>query len=125
LALLVFAALLLRALIPAGFMPLAGPGGPHLGFCPAAGALPPGSGDSATPASHLVHLHHGAGRGTPEAPHHPACVFSAGAATVFAAVPTLAPVLPTLRAHRERRVSRIVLPTILRAQSSRGPPILA
>src|SRR6516165_7539556 len=106
LVLLVLTALLLRALIPTGFMPFAGPGGPHLGFCPAAGALPPDA-----------HAHYG-GRGAPPAPHHPTCLFSAGAATVFGAVPAPAPAAPTELTPGEHRASHVVLPTILRAQSS-------
>ena len=119
------AALLLRALIPAGFMPLAGPGGPHLGLCPGAGALPPGPGGQGAHASHLAHSHPGSGRGTPQAPHHPMCLFSAGAATVFAAVPSATPAVPVTVALGEHGTSHIVLPAILRAQSPRGPPLPA
>ena len=121
LALLVLSALLLRALIPSGFMPLAGPGGPHLGFCPGAGVLPPGPDDHPARAAHIGHVHHG-GRGAPEPPHHPMCLFSAGATTVFAAVPAPATTVPMALAPGEQPASLIVLPAILRAQAPRGPP---
>jgi hypothetical protein len=123
LTLLVLPALLLRALIPAGFMPYAGAGGPHIGFCPGAGALPAGVVHLAAHAAHVAHAHHGSdGRGVPGTPHHPACIFSAGAATTFAvatiaALPATSPTSPP-----ECVTAPIFLPTILRAQSSRGPP---
>src|SRR5947199_10197758 len=60
-ATLLLPALLLRALIPFGFMPLAGANGLTIGFCPGAGALPAGLAaanvkllDAAQPA-HLRH----------------------------------------------------------------------
>src|SRR3974390_2855657 len=84
LAWLLLPALLLRSLIPAGFRPIAGAGGPYLGFCPGAGALPQTV--LAAPAAHHAHTHHDGG--APSAPgshHHPACIFSGGATTEFAA----------------------------------------
>jgi hypothetical protein len=125
LALLVLPALLLRALIPAGFMPLAGAGGLYLGFCPGAGPLPPGLSASATHASHLGHEHHGGhGSGPVDPSHqHPACLFSAGAAATFAAAPVVAPSVVASLAPRADFSAGIFLPAILRSQSSRGPPI--
>ncbi|HKD52859.1 MAG TPA: DUF2946 family protein [Steroidobacteraceae bacterium] len=127
LALLVLPALLLRALIPAGFMPLAGSGGLYLGFCPGAGPLPPGLSAAATHASHLEHAHHGGhGPGIPDPVHqHPACLFSAGAATAFAAIPVVAPPALASLTSRADFSAGIFLPAILRSQSSRGPPVLA
>jgi len=125
LALLVLPALLLRALIPAGFMPLAGAGGPYLGLCPGAGAVPHSASELATHASH-VHTQHAAG--VPHDPgtnHHPACVFSAGATTAFATTPTAALAAPVTPGPVEHRAALVFLPAILRAQSSRGPPFLA
>lgn len=126
-ALLVLPALLLRALIPAGFMPLAGAGGLYLGFCPGAGPVPPGLSASATHASHPGHEHHGGhGAGTADPAHqHPACLFSAGAATTFAATPVVATHALASLAPRAELSAGIFLPAILRSQSSRGPPILA
>jgi len=126
LALVVLPALLLRALIPAGFMPLAGAGGAYLAFCPGAGSLPPAVTKLATHASHLTHTH--SDGGAPHAPgtnHHPACVFSAGATTASAVTPSAALAAPIVTAPAERVTSLILLPAILRAQSSRGPPALA
>jgi hypothetical protein len=126
LALLVVPALLLRALIPVGFMPFAGTGGLSIGLCPAAAELPPGVSTPAPHAGQTGHTHHGGSPGDTGTSHHPACLFSAGAATVFAATLSapalLAPALTTLDA---RGAQRVFLPAILRAQSPRGPPILA
>ena len=131
----VLSALLLRALIPAGFMPMAGAGGLSLGFCPGAGAMPPGLGGQASHTSHLAHAsnpahdhtrHAGGGAdGDPGKAHHSPCLFSAGAATTFvssAASSTLT--APTLTTPVERSAIPVFSPAILRAQSSRGPPIL-
>ena len=126
LALLVLPALLLRALIPAGFMPVAGGGGAYLGFCPGAGELPPHASQLAAHAEHGSHTHHGAG--APHAPgsgHHPACVFSTGATTAVTAIFSAALPAPVLTAPVEHVASLTFLPAILRAQSSRGPPVLA
>ncbi|MBV8292071.1 MAG: hypothetical protein JOY55_09700 [Mycobacterium sp.] len=124
LAWLLLPALLLRALIPTGFMPVAGAGGLHLGFCPGAGELPPGVAAPATHASHPGHAHHeGGGRGIPGNPHHPACLFSAVATAAFAAPPADAIPGPALTSLTERIAAPVFLPAILRAQSPRGPPI--
>ena len=121
---LLLPALLLRALIPAGFMPVAGAGGPYLGFCPGAGELPPGVTAAATHASHLGHAHHGGeGGSVPGNPHHPACEFSAGAATALAAAPADALPAPAPSSLTERIAAPIFLPAILRVQSPRGPPL--
>jgi len=122
---LLLPALLLRALIPVGFMPLAGASGAYLGFCPGSGALPPGASELAAPyTAHSGHTHHDGDRpGSPAAPHHGPCVFSGGAATEFTADPLLVVVLPVAQAPTERIASLVFVPTILRAQSSRGPPI--
>jgi len=124
---LLLSALVLRFMIPSGFMPFAGPTGVYLGFCPGAGALPHGAAELATHATHPGHAHHSAGGGpeSPGASHYPGCIFSAGAATVFAAVPTAALVTSVPTATVERVAARVSLPAILRAQSARGPPILA
>jgi hypothetical protein len=126
LAWLLLPALLLRALIPAGFMPFAGPAGSYLGFCPGSGALPPGANELATHASHSGHTHHpGGAPGAPGTPPHPSCVFSTGAAATFAATLTAALASPVLSAPAARVASLTFLPAILRSQSSRGPPLPA
>jgi len=123
---LLLSALVLRFMIPSGFMPFAGPTGVYLGFCPGAGALPHGAAELATHATHPGHGHHaGGGPASPGTSHYPGCIFSAGAATVFAAVPTAALVTSVPTAAVERIAARVSLPAILRAQSARGPPILA
>jgi hypothetical protein len=126
LAWLLLPALLLRALIPAGFMPFAGPDGAYLGFCPGSGALQPGESELATHASHGGHTHHGAGApGAPGTHQHPSCLFSTGATTTFAATFGVALAPPVLSAPAVRVASLIFLPAILRSQSSRAPPVLA
>ena len=131
-------ALLLRALIPAGFMPLAGAGGLYLGFCPGAGPLPPGLSASAAHGSHLDHAshlahgahlghgaHEGGSPGTPDSSHHFAsCVFSTGVTGVFAATNIAVLAADAPLASCQRSAAGIFLPAILRTQSSRGPPIL-
>ena len=115
----VLSALLLRALIPAGFMPVSGVEGLSLGFCPGAGAMPPG----------LSHRHdhngRGDGGGDPGRTHHNPCLFSSGATTTFASAP-VSPTLiaPALTAPVGRFATVVFSPAILRAQSPRGPPIL-
>jgi hypothetical protein len=127
LALLVVPALLLRALIPVGFMPFAGAGGLSIGLCPGAAELPPGVSTPAPHAGQTGHTHHhGGGSGDTGTPHHPACLFSAGVATVFAAALTApALVAPALTALDARVAPLVFLPAILRAQSPRGPPVPA
>lgn len=122
LALLVVPALLLRALIPGGFMPVADAGGLSIELCPGAGALPPGIAAHGH-AAHAGHEHAGHGTNDPGAAHHAACLFSTGASTTFAA--TLpASALSTVQhgAALEGAPSRAFVPAILRAQSSRAPP---
>ena len=125
LAWLLLPALLLRALIPVGFMPLAGASGAYLGFCPGSGAQLPGASERAAPhTAHVGHSHRDGDRpSSPAAPHHGPCLFSGGAATEFTADPLLAVVLPVAQAPTERIASLVFVPAILRAQSSRGPPI--
>jgi hypothetical protein len=115
----VLSALALRALIPAGFMPMAGASGLSLDFCPGAGALPPGLHDHAHPAGG------GAGGDPGRTPHHSPCLFSIGASTTFAVAATsIVLFVPALVTSIERSTSAVFSPAILRAQSSRGPPIL-
>ncbi len=118
---LVLPALLLRALIPAGFMPFAGPGGAYLGLCPGAGSLAPSA-----LIGHGHHHHVAEEGGTPGAPsgghHHPACIFSLGATSAAAATVLLVSAIPAPRAPADRADSLVILPPILRAQSSRAPP---
>ena len=130
LAALLLPALVLRALIPFGFMPVVAGGGMAIGFCPGEAALPPGI--AAAHHSHAPQLdhqasHHGghsgdAGGGA----HHAPCLFAASA------TPAFTPAIIGLAADDSRAarplpaaVAHLFLPTILRAQSSRGPPLSA
>jgi len=123
-ALLALPALLLRALIPPGFMPVAAEQGFVLEFCPGAGALPPG----VPLASAHAHHHHRVGSGPGSDPssstHHAPCLFAASA--TLAAAPVLAEALaapPVDDGIGERlHTGQLFPPTILRAQSPRGPP---
>jgi hypothetical protein len=125
---IVLSALLLRALIPAGFMPMSGAGGLSLGFCPGAGAMPPGLSGEASPALQSTHghAHHAGGAGSdPGRAHHYPCLFSIGATTTFAAAPTSpALIAPALKTLVGGFATVVFLPAILRAQSPRGPPNL-
>jgi predicted DNA repair protein MutK len=117
--LLVLPALLLRALIPTGFMPLAGAGGAYLGLCP--GAVPANA--TIEVLGHHTHQHHTHDQGgAPSTQHHAACIFSLGATTASAtAAPTESAIAPTI-GPAANAGSLVLLPSILRAQSSRGPP---
>lgn len=128
LALLVLPALLLRALIPMGFMPLADATGVSIGFCPGAGAMP-GLPADAVHAQHFghAHAHHAGGRaGGGGALHHVPCLFASGAASAFAAaLPAPALAAAALPSTDDRAVRRVFLPAIRRAQFARAPPLLA
>ena len=117
-------ALLLRALIPAGFMPMAGAGGVSFELCPGAGALPPALAAQGH-ASHTGHDEAGHGTTDPGTAHHGACLFSAGASTTFAATLSAPALSGPPPARVEGAPARSFVPAILRAQSSRAPPLPA
>jgi hypothetical protein len=138
LATLLLPALLLRALIPFGFMPLAGVGGLTIGFCPGEGALPAGFAAANVKLLHAAQpaqLHHdhtsgGAphgGSGEPGGSSHEApCPFSASAKAAFApAILTLETAASAAAPHEAYATPPVFLPTVLRAQSPRGPPLIA
>jgi hypothetical protein len=119
-------ALMLRALIPAGFMPVAGAEGLTIGLCPDAG-LPPGFVLPADPHSHHHHHQHSPGGGDPSsATHHAPCVFAASA--TLAPAPGATVLLEPRAVRGDARVhelkARPFVPSILRAQSPRAPPRL-
>jgi len=118
----VLPALLLRALIPAGFMPLAGESGAYLGLCPGAG---PATAPSELLAHHTRQHHTHDHGGAPGAHHHPACIFSLGATTASVASLSLLSAMTPPTEPAERSGSLVLLPPILRAQSPRGPPLPA
>jgi hypothetical protein len=112
-------ALLLRALIPVGFMPVATADGLSIEFCPDAGPLP-----AADPHAHHHH-HHQGGPDPSSATHHAPCLFAASAtlAAVPATVTLVAP--PALAGHSAllAPAARSFVPSILRAQIPRAPPL--
>jgi hypothetical protein len=137
-ATLLLPALLLRALIPFGFMPLAGVGGLTIGFCPGEGALPAALAAANVKLLHTAqpgHLHHdhafgGAphgGSGEPGGSSHEApCPFAASGKPAFApAILTLETGASTAGPHEADATPTVFLPTVFRAQSPRGPPQIA
>ena len=137
-ATLLLPALLLRALIPFGFMPLLGGNGLTIGFCPGEGALPAGLSAANLQllhAAHRAHLNpdHAPGRaphGSPgeagRASHEAPCPFAASAKPAFA--PTvLALATPVAQAAPSEASAHptVFLPSVFRAQSPRGPPLIA
>jgi hypothetical protein len=106
-------ALLLRSLIPFGFMPIASHGGLSIGLCPGEGAMP-----AAGAAAHSQHAHHHSGT------HPPQCLFAASTAPAFAPA-VLAPPAPLADAAPRTApddACTVNLPSIRRAQSPRAPP---
>lgn len=111
---LVLPALVLRALIPFGFMPVAGNGGPTMELCPGAVA-----------SSGHGHMHHHQGGSVP-ASAHAVCAFAASAAPALSSVVLASlPAAGSLAAGRAADPASIRLPSILRAQAARAPPSLA
>lgn len=122
LLLLVLPALLLRALIPVGFMPIAGPAGPTLGLCP--GAVQQGRAHAGHAAHGASHTHHHDGADTGSA-HHAPCLFSPGASAGLAALPVAGALDHSmLEAPSLNSSAPPFIPAILRTQSPRGPPHL-
>jgi hypothetical protein len=122
-AALVLPILVLRALIPVGYMPVSDRGGLYIDFCPGE-AQPPG----ALAASHLAHHHHhkGADQGTPAPESHAPCLFALSASPAFTpAVLAAAVIPPAATPPAESPARRVFVPAIVRAQSPRGPPQIA
>jgi len=114
-AIALLAALLLRALVPAGFMPAVGAGSLALVFCE------PGALVAAGVHGAHHHGHDGAGNGTHSAAAE--CPFAQSAAP---SLPTLAALPPahSLVAHvlALGRVTSALRPVPLRYAAARGPP---
>lgn len=115
--LLVVPALALRALIPVGFMPVAAADGLSIELCPDAGAAP------FERAAHdpLAHHHHQHGPGG-----HAPCLYAASAtlASAPAEAAGLAQRAPESHAVEAAPSARTFVPSILRTQSPRAPPLL-
>lgn len=126
LALLAIPVLLLRALLPPGFMPVAAADG-WIGLCPGAAALPPGLVASHAHAHHHVHGHSpGPAGGAGSAEHSAPCLFAVAA--VCAGTPAVVALVPpnaATPAPSALRCGKVFTPSILRVQSPRGPPIPA
>ena len=119
LAAIVLSAVALRALIPAGFMPGAG----GLEFC--SGGLASMASTMASMPGMAGHHHHHADAGTPAktAVHGEGCVFAGSAAGL--APPCTPVVAVAVQSDATYSIPASVIdwtPTILRAQSPRGPP---
>lgn len=126
-ALLVLPALLLRGLIPVGFMPeVDARGGISIALCPGETALPDNAARAPLGHQHDSHAHqHGShsSPGAPGATHHAPCLFAAsGAAAVTPAMPALTLSVPAVTRLPEIPASGVFPPSILRTQSPRGPP---
>jgi hypothetical protein len=122
-ALLALPALLLRALIPVGFMPVATADGLSIEFCPDAGPLPAAAGAAADPHAH--HHHHQGGPDPSSASHHAPCPFAASATLAAAPEGACVPAAHALeRAPGDADLrARAFVPSIVRAQSPRAPPV--
>jgi hypothetical protein len=125
-ALLALPALLLRALLPVGFMPLASADGFSLELCPDAGRLPAAA--SAAADLHAHHHHHAdAGQDASSAAHHAPCLFAASAqlATAPGDAAAAGPATPAIAPRDACRATRRFVPSILRSQAPRAPPVPA
>jgi len=119
----------LSALVPAGFMVMAdAEGGLSIGLC--SGFAPAGA-DAMHGGHAMHHMHHGSGHegspGQPDGYSHTPCLFASAAGTAF--LPQTDPVPPV--AGVARRVLLPLQPALVaaavidRAQTARGPPVLA
>ncbi len=135
-ATLLLPALLLRALIPFGFMPLLGGSGLTIGFCPGEGALPAGLAAANVQLLHAAHQaqHNHASGGAPHrgpedpgrSSHEAPCAFAANAKPVFApAILALTTGAAQVTPSEASAAPTVFLPTIVRTQSPRGPPQIA
>jgi hypothetical protein len=127
LALLVVPAMLLRAFLPVGFMPVAATDG-WIGFCPGAAALPPALAANAATHHHHDHRSKDAAGGPPEDPtpaHHAPCLFAAGLLAAFS--PSVLGLAAPPHARQIQlpaaQVSSAAVAAIERAQSPRAPPV--
>ncbi len=106
----VLPALVLRALIPFGFMPVASAAGLAMELCPGAAAMASGG-----------HHHQGNAPATDSA--HALCIFAAGAAPALVPVVLDSPLAGSCTATiSAARGSTLQLPSIQRAQAARAPP---
>lgn len=118
-ALLVIPLLLLRSMVPQGFMPVAAGDG-LIGLCPDVAPLPP-----SLSAAHLQHHHAGQHGDAAGAHHFTPCVFAASATIAGAPMQGTPALPPTVDVtFTPPTPAGMHLPAIVRAQSSRAPPLL-
>jgi hypothetical protein len=112
-------ALLLRSLIPFGFMPMADARGVSIVLCRGEGAMPAGMA-----AAHSQHMHHSGQHDGAHSGHEAPCLFAASASPAFAStLPALpASVSEATPCPLPDAAGSVMLPSIRRAQSPRGPP---
>jgi hypothetical protein len=129
LALLAVPALLLRAFLPVGFMPVAATDG-WIAFCPGAGPLPAALAANAATHHHDHRSMDGGAGGAPADPptaHHAPCLFAASLLAAF--TPTVLGFVPSARAAATQLPAAHILSSavasIERAQSPRAPPTTA
>jgi hypothetical protein len=118
-------ALLLRALIPAGFMPVAAAGGVAIDFCPGDGAMRPHM-RMTQPHAHAESgpAHHSGG--APRPPHPAPCLFAASATLAGAPASSALHLSATAAtASALTAFAPVFSPSIVRAQSPRAPPVHA
>jgi len=127
--LLLLPLLALRLLVPAGFMVMADAGGLSIGLCSGFAPVPA---ESPHGAGHAMrHMHHGAGHGgspdRPEGDSHTPCLFASAAHSAL--LPQAHPAPPDTRIPRRTLLPMqpavVAAASIYRAQSARGPPVLA
>ncbi|MBV8343013.1 MAG: hypothetical protein JO173_11610 [Gammaproteobacteria bacterium] len=110
-------ALLLRALIPFGFMPVATSEGLKIALCPGIAGLP-----SAGAHGHPHHDTRAPG-GSEGGAHHAPCLFSASGSVAGAPATLMLTLTGSApRAEDSAQHPRLFSPSILRAQSPRAPP---
>ncbi len=108
--------LLLHLLMPTGFMPVSAAEG-FIGLCPAAAPMPPGM-VMPEPA------HRGGATGDDGRAHGSQCPFAkSGTAAGTATPPRFAVEVRAVTAPVEPALTSRHVPAIVRAQSSRGPPL--
>ena len=120
---LVLPLVLLRLLLPAGFMPVAAAGGVRIGLCPGEAAMAVHAG---THAAHVLHhAGHSGGAGEPGSEHHAPCLFAASAAPAVApdSLASVVPAVAAIRVAPSPRAGTGAIASIRRAQSARAPPL--
>jgi hypothetical protein len=126
--------LALRALVPAGFMPAFDGHRLTLSICPGEATVARADAPitshvhDAGAAQHEHHHSHGVGSDNDgnSRPHFVPCPFAAAAGPALAStVPTVVPLVETPVVVDSASSGQVTLPTVLRTQSPRAPPLSA